>query len=410
MTSPTSVLEKDDAQEEAVSLCASHERVVCVTGAAGTGKTTVMQRAAEAVLATNVTRDKVVFCAPTGRAAKRITEVTGQPAVTIHRMMGYTKPDADDVQAPPRYGPNKKLPYSVIFMDETSMVDTELFNAVTAAMSATARIRLFGDANQLPPVQGKSPFLRMIAKFPTVVLEHNYRSDSGIIQAASSILQGKFPQYNDQFKMLRMKDANAIINVLAEICQDNAYGSDTAQIVTPINRGRVGTKALNQFLQSMFNKRTRNIEIEGYSYYNKEATKVVLRPGDKIVWTKNDYNLKLYNGEMGRLLDFDEHTGNLECKFNDRVIEIPQTLENYDPTRRSTVLYDPRTQIELGYAVTTHKSQGSEFDKIIYILPRGAYKLLSRNNFYTAVTRAKDHCTVLYQSGVIDITLKTKAS
>src|SRR6478752_2623506 len=392
----TMTLLLSEEQHNAVDLGLDRKKkLVGVTGAAGTGKTTITKEVFEGDW------KMPVLVAPTGRAAKRIQEATGKPAMTIHRMMRYSMPADDDEAGLPAYDKWNKLPYDCIIVDESSMVSDDIYRAVIDAMPAGACIRFFGDANQLPPVKSESPFLSILDKWPNIRLTKNFRSDDGIIRAATQIINGRVPEPNDKFRMLNPGAGNHL-DALDEFIDDSFRGLG-GQIIIPNKGGKYGTIGMNKYLQQRLNHTGPVIEIHRKDKDgNIEVSK--FRRGDKVIWTKNDYNLNLFNGQIGWVVDF--HDDALVVNFDDKDKVIPPHLESYDPNGRAIFQYDPRVNLDLAYAITTHKAQGSEFNKVVYFIQKSY--VLDRANFYTAVTRAKEQVTVLFGSGALQQAIKKR--
>lgn len=386
-------MEYSSEQHEAIDLALDrNNKLVGITGEAGSGKTTLIQPIYEGL----DTGKNVCLCAPTGRAAKRITEATGIYAMTIHRMMRYTMPDDDDEHGLPAYDKFNKLPYDAIIVDEASMVNEDLYRAVIDALEAGSVIRFIGDANQLPPVEGQSPFLRLLDKFPSVRLTHNYRSGDGIITAARSIIRGHAPEANDKFQMINPGTGNLLPTAFEFI--DDTFRGMNSQIIIPTRKGKYGTLAINHHLQQRLNRDSPGITLEWEDKFTHEKEKRHFKIGDKIIWTKNNYDLRLMNGQIGWVTEFDEHDGSITINIDGRDKLIPPIQEKYNPhTGRSVFSFDPRQQMELAYAVTTHKAQGSEFDRVLLLLNRSF--VLNRANFYTAVTRAKNKVWCIFGPG-----------
>jgi exodeoxyribonuclease V alpha subunit len=380
-------------QMEAGDLCADRKaKLVGVTGEAGTGKTTLMKYVVE-----NLDGDTLLV-APTGRAAKRIQEATSYPARTIHRALRWSVPDDDDEHGLPAYDAFNKMPYDNILCDEASMVSEDIYRAIIDAMHSRAVIRFFGDSNQLPPVEGKSPFLRILEKFPSFKLTQNFRSHDGIVTAARQIIRGRVPEINDQFNMFNPGQNFNMLAILDEYT-DDSYRGLNGQVIIPTRVGKYGTERVNRFMQQKHNGDGPMIEIHIKDRYTDEVEERRFRVGDKIIWTKNDYKLNLFNGQIGWISDFDLETGDILANFDGKDKIIPPHLESYDPQGRAIFQYDPRKVIELAYAITTHKAQGSEFNKVLLILNKSY--VLNRANFYTAVTRARKSCNVVLGSGAL---------
>ena len=392
-----------EEQIEAVALCTDiNNRIVGVTGEAGTGKTTILGNAVDDLRIEQ--GYNVQLCAPTGRAAKRIQEATGISAITIHRMMRWSVPEDDEDAGLPSYTKFNPLPYDVIFIDEASMLSDDLYRSVIDALKSRACIRFFGDANQLPPVQGASPFLAILEKYPSVKLTHNFRSQDGIISAARSINRGLLPRSNDQFTVINA-GAGLTLNTIDEFI-DQSFGTIKSQLITPSKQGKYGVRSLNKFMQQKLNgQETRAMHLV---YKDRdEAENVTVKPNDKIIWMKNDYKLNLFNGMIGWVRDFDLEDGSIVAEFDGKDVLIPPHIESYDPQGRAIFQYDPRKFIDLAYAITTHKAQGSEFDKVVIVLNKSF--VLNRANFYTAVTRAKSYVSVIAGHGGLAHAMRREA-
>jgi len=370
-------------------------RLVGITGAAGTGKTTVL---GEAISEAKDAGYSVAVAAPTGRAAARIKEKSGHYAQTVHRLLGYGAPDPNDPNDMPipKRGRSNPIPADFIFIDEASMLSDELHRNLVQAVRPGAVLRYFGDMNQLPPVEGTSKFQMVLDKFPSVTLQHNFRSGDGIIQASQSILKGLLPVTNDQVSILNI-GSRLGLTTLSEFI-DEEFLTDQAQIILPTRVGQLGTNLVNRYIQQKLNTNPRHLDLVYEAKGQDPEQKLRLRPGDKIIWTKNDYNLNLFNGMIGRVVNFDEFEGSIVLEFYGQDKVIPTVLERYDAQNdRKIFRYDPRRYIDLAYAITTHKSQGSEFQRVLMLLYRT--RVASRQNFYTAITRARKHVTVIAGPG-----------
>jgi exodeoxyribonuclease V alpha subunit len=405
VTQPSTVLIQDSLQQEAIALCCdTDKRVVGVTGQAGTGKTTIMQQGHEQLHAAG---HRVVLCAPTGKAAKRISEATGIPAITIHRLLEFTHPGDPDPKtgkitgvSVPRRNKDNPLIQNVIMVDEASMINTQLWRDLMDAMPPGSVVRCFGDVNQLPPIENDnyaardqpSPFMTVLKNFPSVTLTNIYRQGegSGIVKNGHRILQGMMPVPADDFKMkwtteLQPNDpVSQVLRLVAEGSID--FKSLDNQIITPINKSWIGQYELNLRIQQEIQKDEMfNAIVLPRSRWEHDKTCMIV-PTDKVIWKKNDYQLEVYNGETGTIVDIVNDVINID--FGDRILGIPPWVEYIGPDG-DTIGYDPRVQIELAYAVTTHKSQGSEYANSVYVLNRSSYSMHCRNNFYTAISRAK---------------------
>lgn len=381
-----------EEQQSAVELCADRsKRIVGVTGEAGSGKTTVLGSAYAAM-----DIDRIALVAPTGRAAKRIEEATGIPAKTIHRLMRWSVPSDDEEHGLPAFDKYNKLPYDAIFVDEASMMSEELYRALIDAMPGGGVIRFFGDIEQLPPVEGASPFKNILEKWPMVRLTHNYRSQDGVVSAARQIIRGRVPEVNEQFAMVNPGAGN-ILPAIDKIIDDSFRGMG-GQVIIPTKVGKYGTLAINNYMQQKLNATGPVFELV-WTNRNSEVERRKFRVGDKIIWTKNDYKLNLFNGMIGWVAGFDEDVGDIVLTFDGVDKVIPPHLESYNHDGRAIFQYDPRRNIDHAYAITTHKAQGSEFDKILLVLNKSY--VLNRANFYTAVTRAKTKVSVILGTGAL---------
>jgi exodeoxyribonuclease V alpha subunit len=378
-------------QENAVMLCCDLSTLIAsVTGGAGTGKTLVLGKVYETLARRG---RKVVLAAPTGRAAKRIQELTGIPAKTIHRLLEFPRPDEDDFgvvdPTEPKRNRFNRLDEMVVIVDEASMVAPTLYRQLIDALPNGGVIRFFGDNNQLPPVEdGEPPFIKILKERPMIELHHNFRSEDHIVSNAMRILRGSIPIRNDRFEVLY---SDWPMKTLAEFATGE-FAKDNRQIIMPTRRGNYGTSKTNPTLQLKFNKYKGGLRVDRYD--EKEA-KLIVKPKDKFIWIKNDYNLDLFNGEIGTVDWVDEDEGSCGLLLGDRHVIVPPRVKMFSYYHGTHIQYDPRKQLELGYAITTHKAQGSEFETVIYCISRGQAFLLNRRNFYTAITRAKGHVIII---------------
>jgi exodeoxyribonuclease V alpha subunit len=369
-------------------------RIVGVTGGAGTGKTLVLGRAYKE-LGSFIGVGNIALAAPTGRAAKRIQELTRIGATTVHRLLKFPMPDdpiTDEEILPnePRHNRNNPLSFKVVFVDEASMIAPTLYMQLLDAMPSGGVVRFFGDNNQLPPVEaGAPPFISVLEKFPSVTLTFNYRSDDAIVGNAMRILRGSIPVANDRFHILYSE--NPVKTLIEYVDKEFVEGNN--QIILPTRKGKYGTLRVNPSIQLKFNgKQKRMLTL---SRYDDKEEDLCIREGDKFLWIKNDYKLDMSNGEIGRVAEVDAEVGSLLLATPERDVLVPPYVRSYNPIAGHMMTYDPRKQIELGYAVTTHKSQGSEFDKVIYCMCSGQAYLIGRRNFYTGITRAKHEVIII---------------
>lgn len=400
-TNTTNEITLDTEQELAVSLCLDRsKRIVSVTGQAGSGKTTCLKKSFSSFIAAGYV---TALAAPTGKAAKRIQEVTGFDAMTVHRLLAFSHPGEVDEKtgkpygvSQPKYKRGNPLPYDVIFIDEYSMVNQELHRDIIDAMKPGSILRCFGDINQLKPIEMNkqtallpSPFQDILTRFPSVVLKQLHRQGEGsdIAVNAHRILYGMCPVRKPDFELVITNDpVNAIKSIIVDHPEID-FQNTKNQIITTQNRSWVGVHSLNGTLQPMFHETMAGaIPIPRSKW--EEKTPIFAKKGDKILWTNNDYNLNIFNGEQGTIRELYDD-GSVEIDFGDRIQVVPPILVYID--RGIEKFYDPRKVIWLSYAITTHKSQGSEYEHVIYVLNKSCYMMLNRANFYTAVTRARKH-------------------
>lgn len=373
-------------QREAIET-AYKSHVMILTGGPGTGKTTTLNAIIHVYEGMGL---KVALAAPTGRAAKRMSEVSRHEAKTIHRLLEMSFENDDTA----RFMRNEKNPLDcdAIIVDELSMVDVMLLESLLCALKLNCRLVMVGDADQLPPVGAGNALRDMLdsGKVPTVVLDEIFRqaAKSLIVMNAHRIVRGQMPEMTrrdrDFFFMPRYTAAQVSTTVV-ELMHTRlpvAYGYSPLwdmQVLTPGRKGDLGSNAFNKLLQDVLNP-------AGKGKAERPTAFGVLREGDKVMQIKNNYDLAwirdngeqgagVFNGDVGLLERVDRRTGTLWVRFDDRLAE-------YGP--------DHVDELELAYAVTVHKSQGSEFKAVVLPLFSGAPLLFYRNLLYTAVTRAKE--------------------
>lgn len=360
--------------------------ILVLTGGPGTGKTTTLN----AIIKLFEGRDlDIELAAPTGRAAKRMTELCGREAKTIHRLLEVEWGEGEDRH----FARNEKNPLDcdVIIVDEASMIDALLFDDLLKALRLSCRIILVGDSDQLPSIGAGNVLGDILASeiFPSIRLKKVFRqaSKSRIISNAHAIINNEKADFSDKnsdcFFMHRGDKYSAVQTVIDLVCErlPKAYGIDPVrdvQILCPSRLMDTGTVNLNNLLQEKLNPRK-----------NKEPQLVYkgfyLRKGDKVMQIKNNYDLQfvkdngeygtgIFNGDVGFITDIDIRAGILKVRYEDKV---------------ATYFSEDLGQLELAYAVTVHKSQGSEYDYVIIPLCEVPSKLKYRNLLYTAVTRAK---------------------
>ena len=377
-------------QKEAIRLALS-SRVMVLTGGPGTGKTTTVN----AILSLyEALYDRVALCAPTGRAAKRLSELTNHAASTIHRLL-----EVDYTSGSVRFIHNEKnlLKYDVIILDEMSMVDVKLFQALLAAARYHCRIIMVGDADQLPSV-GPGNILGEILRanvVPTVRLTDIFRQaqQSLIVQNAHRIVEGQMPQKGgpkDDFFMIESAGlaCQKLVCDLVSTRLPKAYGFDPVkdiQVLCPTKVGPTGSVELNRRLQEILNPPQR-----GKPQIGGENNAKILRLGDKVMQVKNDYDITFeragaeagvgaYNGDLGIITAVDTEARSVTVMMDDR---------------KYVYSADQLAELEPAYAVTVHKSQGSEFPAVILPVADVPARLCYRNLLYTGVTRARKLCVL----------------
>jgi exodeoxyribonuclease V alpha subunit len=423
----------DAKQQEAIDACCDvSRRIVAVTGKAGTGKTLIMREVHKRLTDAGYL---VQASAPTGKAAKRIREVTGLEAMTNHRMLGYGMPiehETEDektgdkktvlISTGPRFKRSNPLPYDTILCDEYAMVNQEIHRNIIDALKAGARVCMFGDVNQLKPIeedrrldQQSSAFMVALEKFGGITLDtiHRHDAGSGIAQNGALILAGRPPRPSDDF-LVRQTDKPVLAVqewIEHQLADGHNYSDTEHQIITCMNKSWIGTQKLNLIVQAMFWDRARPfIELPRYRETGVETPPIRVQVGSKVVYTANTYDFNdgvsfAFNGETGTVININHADGSVEVDFGDRTVIIPPLIITVYPDGRA-VEQDPRRNIQHAYVLTTHKCQGSEYKHVSYVLNKSTMWAQSRRNFYTAVTRAREHCTVF--TDMISLAKSTK--
>ena len=399
----------DEIQQEAIDGCCDiTNRFFSVSGPAGTGKTGLMKEIYNNFIASGY---RVVLCAPTGKAAKRIQEATGIDAMTIHRLLEYSSPWAIDYAtgepmgvSVPKKGKKNKLAFDVILVDEYSMVTQDVHRSLMDAIPSGGLLRVFGDTNQLKPIEENkrlqelpSIFEKLLKDFKSVILTKIYRQDegSGIVQSGSRILQGKIPEQSADFnRIFTEKPVEVLKHQLLKFFDEGVnYSHINNQVICLGHLTWVGSRKLNLVIQNIFQSGNKEAIVVPRHKWVKEIKFLKLFVGDKVIQTTNDYNLCVYNGEIGIIIEINQDMSSIIVDFGDRLVEYPALMEI--PGRKGTMFIDPRMDLDLAYAVTTHKMQGSECQHAIYIMNKSNFYMQNRSNFYTGITRARKHVTVI---------------
>ncbi len=389
----------DTLQRKAV-LESIRNGLLILSGGPGTGKTTTINTIIHYFEQEDM---DILLAAPTGRAAKRMTEATGYEAKTIHRLLELNGL-ADEEQKKVSFERNEENPLEtdVLIIDEMSMVDIHLFQSLLRAVSVGTRLIMVGDVNQLPSV-GPGQVLKDLIEsgaFPVVILQRIFRQagESDIVMNAHRIHKGQQIRMDNKsrdFFFLERNDVSVIYKHMVQLITDklpryvNAQPYDI-QVLTPMRKGNLGVETLNRILQQYMNPADKQKK----EYVHGETT---FREGDKVMQIKNNYQLEwevvsrygipidkglgIFNGDMGVILEIDHFAQNI-------VVEI-------DGSRRVNYPFGNLDELELAYAVTIHKSQGSEYPAVIMPLLGGPRMLMNRNLLYTGVTRARDCVTIL---------------
>lgn len=398
-------IELEDMQKEAVKQAASNG-VVVITGGPGTGKTTTINAIIKYF---QMQGEDILLAAPTGRAAKRMTEATGYKAQTIHRLLEFSggADESGDVSIRFERNANNPLEADVIIIDEMSMVDQALMHSLMSAILPGMHLILVGDQNQLPSV-GAGNVLKDIIKsgcIPVVELKQIFRQEKGsdIVGNAHKINNGEpiiLDNKSDDFFYVPRVNVQDVATETAELLSRKLpkyVGCDAMdiQVLTPMRSGPLGVEQLNKELQQVLNPPARDKKEKEF------RNGMILRTGDKVMQTRNNYKLEwgiyggkgrfkveegmgVFNGDMGIVKEIDD--------YNEEVVIV------FDDDKEVRYPYSLSEDLELSYAITIHKSQGSEYPAVILPLFSGPKVLMNRNLLYTAVTRARN-CVVIVGSG-----------
>lgn len=364
----------DDIQRKGIET-ALKSGVSVITGGPGTGKTTILLGAIKAMQAKKLC---IGAAAPTGKAAKRMAEVTGLDAKTIHRLLAF-RPDEGYT-----FNEENQLPYDVIIIDEISMVNIRLMSVLLNAIPYTTKLIMVGDVDQLPAI-GPGNVLHDIINseiVPVVELTKIYRQaeDSDIIVNAHKVNNGIMPKIqnnkpNTDFFFIKDTNYDSILRMIPELVKDRLPAKYNInpfdiQVLSPMKKNEIGSWNLNTVLQEALNPEGPSVKYGNTNF----------RLGDKVMQIKNNYEKGIFNGETGRIIDVNTDMKEFSVDFDGNVIHY------------STGDFD---EIVLAYACTIHKSQGSEYPIVVVPIVRGHYNMMQRNLIYTAITRAKNICILM---------------
>ncbi len=364
-------IELDPTQRDAVKAALS-QKVTVITGGPGVGKTTIINCIIPILRAKGL---RVLLAAPTGRAARRLEETTGTKAQTIHRMLKWN-PRSGEFQM----NQDEPLEADAVIIDETSMIDITLMRDLLLAVPGTAVLILVGDVDQLPSV-GPGNVLRDIIRagaFPVKRLEQIFRQakQSPIIRNAHRINRGKMPELKstpradrEGFYFIERTEPEAVLGTVLELCTDripNRFGLDPAgdiQVMAPMYRGTAGVDNFNTELRRALNPEA-HPEIKRFGRQ--------FAPGDKVMQIRNDYDKDVFNGDIGRVIDVNRVEETITVRFEEQAVDYS---------------FDELDSLQTAYAISVHKSQGSEYPAVVIALTSHHYVMLQRNLLYTAVTR-----------------------
>ena len=387
-----------DLQREAIETAAT-SKMMAVTGGPGTGKTTILKGILDLYHQMGLT---VLLAAPTGRAAKRLSEVTGEPASTIHRLLeANIEPTTGNMVF--FHDEDAPLRCDAVIVDEASMVDVLLMSSLLRAVPERARLILVGDPDQLPPVGPGFPFYDMLRSgaVPTVRLTEIFRQaqKSLIVTNAHKVNQGQAPELgrvDSDFFFLRRRSEQAVVQTVCELCslrlpKNMGVAPEEIQVLSPSRKGSAGTVELNRALQNALNPQSPGkMERKRGDFSFREGDRVMqIRNNYDILWKKRDgsaVGAGVFNGDIGTIVSIDPEQETITVDFDEKYVEYT---------------FDMLNELELAYAMTVHKSQGSEYRAVILAAWGGSPYLLTRSILYTAITRARQMLIIVGREEVV---------
>ena len=364
------------AEQKSALRCSLASRVTVITGGPGTGKTTLLRSLLVALADVGL---KPTLAAPTGRAARRLQEASGRDAKTIHRLLEYDPQSGGFIRCK-----NFPLRTNYLIIDEASMMDVELASSLLSALMPNCSLLLVGDRDQLPSVGPGSVLKDVIASdfVPVVQLKEVYRQarQSLIVANAHRLNRGESPQLSNDaegdFFFFERNAAEDVLATIKQLVQQRLIGrfgitdSREIQVLTPMNRGPLGTHTLNRELQALLNPVGRELRSGDRTF----------REGDRVIQLRNNYDKAVFNGSIGRIVSINTEKARVSVVFE-------ETHAEYDISELD--------ELALAYAISVHKSQGSQYPAIVMPIHSSHYLMLRRNLLYTAITRAERVCVLV---------------